>query len=34
LIFLLALCLPLAVFGQLAVRPHSLEAELDARQLM
>ena len=34
LIFLLALCLPLAVFGQLAVRPRSLEAELNARQLM
>jgi MFS transporter, CP family, cyanate transporter len=34
LIFLLALCLPLEVFGQLAVRPHSLEAELHARQLM
>jgi MFS transporter, CP family, cyanate transporter len=33
LIFLLALCLPLAVFGQLAVRPRSLEAELHARQL-
>jgi CP family cyanate transporter-like MFS transporter len=34
LIFLLALCLPLAVFGQLAVRPGSLESELHTRQLI
>jgi MFS transporter, CP family, cyanate transporter len=31
LIFLLALCVPLAIFGQLAVRPHSLESELVSR---
>ena len=34
LIFLLALSLPLVVFGQLAVRPNSLESELHARQLI
>lgn len=34
LIFLSALCLPLAVFGQLAVRPNSLESELHTRQLI
>ncbi|HJV13429.1 MAG TPA: MFS transporter [Propionibacteriaceae bacterium] len=31
LIFLLALCVPLAIFGQLAVRPRSLESELASR---
>jgi MFS transporter, CP family, cyanate transporter len=31
LIFLIALCVPLAIFGQLAVRPHSLESELVSR---
>jgi cyanate permease len=34
LIFLSALCIPLAVFGQLAVRPNSLESELRSRQLI
>lgn len=34
LIFLSALCIPLAVFGQLAVDPNSLESELRARQLL
>ena len=32
LIFLLALCVPLAIFGQLAVRPRSLESELMSRK--
>jgi MFS transporter, CP family, cyanate transporter len=34
LIFLLTLCLPLMIFGQLAVRPGYLESELQARQLI
>jgi CP family cyanate transporter-like MFS transporter len=34
LIFLLALCPPVAIFGLLAVRPRSLEAELHDRQLI
>jgi MFS transporter, CP family, cyanate transporter len=34
LIFLSALCIPLAVFGQLALHPNSLESELRTRQLI
>jgi len=34
LIFLLALCVPLEIFGQLAVQPNSLESELHARHLI
>jgi CP family cyanate transporter-like MFS transporter len=34
LIFLSALCIPVAVFGQLAVNPNSLESELRTRQLI
>jgi MFS transporter, CP family, cyanate transporter len=34
MIFLLALCVPLEIFGQLAVRPNSLESELHTRQLI
>jgi hypothetical protein len=34
MIFLSALCIPLAVFGQLALHPNSLESELRTRQLI